>query len=120
MIFEVHESPRSSSEGRGVPTLRIMTGGRLVLNAAAQRMLKGVSHVQLLWEADSKRIGIRSTDASDRAGVLISRAPSQATITSMSFVTAHALPLHTRMPLEPVDGMWVASTTAAAIETSGQ
>jgi hypothetical protein len=115
MIFELHEPARSSPSGRGVPTLRVVSGGRLILNAAAKRMLNGTKFVQLLWDPETKRIGLRPSDEGDVAAFRVADAPSQAVITSKSFVTANAIHSTQKMRLAWDDGgkMWVTGDTAA-------
>jgi hypothetical protein len=111
MPFEVFKPARSSAEGRGIPTLRVLSGGRLVLNAAALRMIGDVRFVQLLWDAGTKRIGIKSTSATDPSAFKVTRAPSQAIITSAAFVTENKLSHSLKMRLGWDGRMWIASTT---------
>lgn len=120
MNFELFEPTRSNPDGRGVPTLRVLSGGRLVLNAAAKRLLGDTQNVQLLWDADAKRIGLKPVSAdAPGASFRVVKAPSQAVITSKEFVDAHALQHNQRMRLEWEDEMWVASTINPAA-TTGQ
>ncbi len=110
MNFEKFAPGRSSADGRGVPTLRILSGGRLVLNAAAQRMLGDITFVQLLWDADTKRIGIMPSTQDDPDAFRVTTAPSQSIITSKAFVEAYKPPLSQRMALGWDGRMWIAST----------
>ncbi len=112
--FEPFQPVRSSDSGRGVPTLRILSGGRLVLNAAGVRLLAGVEHVRLLWDADTKRIGIAPASESSADTFKVSRAASQATITSKEFVDHYVLPHGQRMRLELDGDIYVASTETPA------
>jgi hypothetical protein len=109
MNFEVFDGSNAGA-GRGTPSIRILGGGRLVLNAAAQRLLGETAFVQLLWDADTKRIGLKATDQSDTKGFRVTVAPSQSIITSKAFVEAHDIPLSLRMLLAWEGTMWVAST----------
>jgi hypothetical protein len=111
MPFEVFEPGRSNAEGRGIPTLRVLSGGRLVLNAAALRMIGGITFVHLLWDEDTKRIGIKATSATDPSAFKVTRAPSQAIITSAAFVAENKLPHSQNMRLGWDGRMWIASTT---------
>jgi hypothetical protein len=110
MIFKVHESSRSTSAGAGVPTIRALGGGRMVLNAAGQRLLGGCTHVQLLWDAETDRIGLKPSTANDPLAVRVTPSASQATITSTSFVKEHLAGPKTRLRLAWLDGILVAST----------
>jgi hypothetical protein len=109
--FELYEPERSSSSGRGVPTIRALNGGRLVLNAAAVRLLGDTSFVQLLWDTESKKIGLKPSTEGDPTSFRVTRAPSQAVITSKGFIDAHNVPQSQRMKLEWDGSMWVAFTT---------
>jgi hypothetical protein len=109
--FELYEPQRSSSSGRGVPTVRALSGGRLVLNAAAVRLIGETAFVQLLWDAEAKKIGLKPTTEADPAGFRVTRAPSQAIITSKGFIDANSIPYSQRMKLELDGEIWVASTT---------
>lgn len=112
--FEPFQPVRSSDSGRGVPTLRILSGGRLVLNAAAVRLLGGIEHVRLLWDAETRRIGIERAPEPSIDTFKVSRAASQATITSKEFVDRYALPHGQRMRLEQDGDLYVASTETPA------
>lgn len=112
--FEPFQPVRSSDSGRGVPALRILSGGRLVLNAAAMRLLAGVEHVRLLWDADTGRIGIEPASEPSADTFKVSRAASQATITSKEFVERFTLPIGQRMRLEHEGPIFVASTETPA------
>jgi len=107
--FELYEPQRSSSGGRGVPTIRALSGGRLVLNAAAGRLIGETGFVQLLWDGDTRKIGLKPTTEADPAGFRVTRAPSQAVITCKGFVEAHSIDYGQRMRLEADGEMWVAS-----------
>ena len=108
--FELYEPSRSNSRGRGTPVLRVLSGGRLVLNAAATRLLEGTTHVLLLWNAEDREIGIKPTEPSDPKAFRVTLAPSQAVITSRGFVQEHELPYSARMPVRWDGEMWIAST----------
>jgi hypothetical protein len=110
MNFEMFAPGRSSADGRGIPTLRILSGGRLVLNAAAQRSLGNTTFVQLFWDADTGRIGIMPSEQGDPDTFRVTSAPSQSIITSKAFVDAYKLPLSQRMRLAWDGRMWIAST----------
>jgi hypothetical protein len=110
MNFEVFAPGRSSSDGRGTPTLRVLSAGRLVLNAAAQRLLGDTTFVQLLWDADTKRIGIMPAAQDAPDAFRVTTAPSQSIITSKAFVETYDLPLSKRMTLGWDGRMWIAST----------
>ena len=112
--FEPFQPERSSESGRGVPTIRILSGGRLVLNAAAVRLLGDVEHVRLLWDADTKRIGLEPVAAAGADTFKVSRSASQATITSKAYVDAYSLPPSQRMRLERDGAIFVASTEPPA------
>lgn len=73
-------------------------------------MLDGTTHVHLLWEPDEKKVGIRPAAPDDPSAFRVTRAPSQALITSKGFVDEHKLPYSVRMPLEWDGSMWIAST----------
>ncbi|MGV8912491.1 MAG: hypothetical protein ACOH14_07735 [Rhodoglobus sp.] len=109
MNFELFEPTRSNPAGRGTPTLRVQTGGRLILNAAAKRLLGDTAFVQLLWDSKTGRIALKPTTSADSAAFRVAVGPSQATITSKSFITAHNIPFNQRMKLEWDGRMWVAS-----------
>lgn len=109
--FEVYEPERSTSAGRGVPVVYVLSGGRLILNAAAVRLLGDSTSVQLLWDATTKKVGIKPTSDDDPKGFRVSRAPSQATITSKGFVEKHELPYKTRMRVARDGDTLVASVT---------
>jgi hypothetical protein len=110
MNFEMFAPGRSSAEGRGIPTLRILSGGRLVLNAAAQRSLGDTAFVQLFWDADTGRIGIMPSKDGDPDAFRVTTAPSQSIITSKAFVDTYKLPLSQTMRLGWDGRMWIAST----------
>jgi hypothetical protein len=110
MNFEMFAPGRSSADGRGTPTLRILSGGRLVLNAAAQRSLGDTAFVQLFWDADTGRIGIMPSEQGNPDTFRVTTAPSQSIITSKAFVDAYKLPLSQRMRLAWDGRMWIAST----------
>jgi hypothetical protein len=110
MNFELFAPGRSSADGRGTPSLRILSAGRLVLNAAAQRLLGDTTFVQLLWDADTKRIGIMPSTQEASDAFRVTSAPSQSIITSKAFVEAYDLPLSKRMALGWDGRMWIAST----------
>lgn len=112
--FEPFTPTRSSDSGRGVPTVRVLSGGRLVLNAAAMRLLDGVTDVRLLWDADTNRIGIEPVEAPGADTFKVSRGASQATITSKEFVDRYRLPISQRIRLEREGAIFVASTEPPA------
>ena len=114
MNFEVFERSRSDSGGRGVPTVRPLSAGRLVLNAAALRLLGDTTHVLLLWDASTKRMGIQPTDASHPNALRVTLSPSQGTITSKAFIVDNGIPHGQRMKLAWDGTMWIASTTDPA------
>ncbi|TXN29324.1 hypothetical protein [Lacisediminihabitans profunda] len=112
MIFELHEPTRSNQDGRGIATLRVVSGGRLILNAAAKRMLADMDtkFVQLLWDPETKRIGLRESSQDDPAAFRVADAPSQGIITSKSFITENEIEPGNKMRLVRDGDMWVAST----------
>lgn len=105
---------RSSDSGRGVPTLRVLSGGRLTLNAAGMRFIGDVEHVRLLWDAETRRIGIEPATSPGTDTFKVSRSASQATITSKEFVDRYQLPHSQRMLLERDGAMFVASIETPA------
>lgn len=109
MIFKVFEPTQSTPAGGGVPTVRVRSEGRIILNAAAKRHLAGTDYVQLLWDDDTKRFGIKPTTEQDPARIRIVHAASQSIITSKAFVQEHSLPYGHRMRLELDGDTWVAS-----------
>jgi hypothetical protein len=111
--FEPFEPTQSAGKIRGVPTVRALSQGRLILNAAAARAITA-DRVQLLWDEATKRLGIKPTSDTDPLGFLISRTSSSATITSKGFVASHPIPYNQRMKLALEEGLWVASTTDPA------
>ena len=102
--------PRSAG-ARGTPVIYVLSEGRIVLNAAAGRLLADVDWVQLHWDDDTKRIGLKATTAADPLALKLTRGNSQSTITSKAFVAARELPYKRRMLLELDGDLWVASTT---------
>lgn len=111
MIFRKFEPTQSTATGGGVPTVRIRSEGRIILNAAAKRALgEETEFVSLLWDDETNRFGIQPTDEADQARVRIVHATSQSIITSKAFVHEHSLPIGQRMRLEREGDMWVAST----------
>lgn len=108
--FELYEPQRSTSSGRGVPVVRVLSGGRLVLNAAGARLLAGTTHVQLLWDAVGKKIGFRPTDGTAPGSFRVTFAPSQAVITSKGFIDEHQLRYSRRMRLDWEGDILTAST----------
>jgi hypothetical protein len=94
------------------PTLRILSGGRLVFNAAAQRRLGGVDFVQLFWDADTAKIGVLPSAERDPDSFAVITAVEQSIVTSQAFVDEFALPLSIRMRLAWDGSMWIASTTS--------
>jgi hypothetical protein len=111
MIFKKFEPTRSTASGAGIPTVRVRSEGRMILNAAAQRQLAEVEFVQLLWDEETERFGFQATDEADPARLRIVHAASQAIVTSREFVQAHNLPLGQRMRLVKEGDLWVASTS---------
>ncbi|HEY4269061.1 MAG TPA: hypothetical protein VGM94_12805 [Galbitalea sp.] len=81
-----------------------------MLNAAAQRLLGDTTFVQLLWDADTKRIGIMPAAQDAPDAFRVTTAPSQSIITSKAFVETYDLPLSKRMTLGWDGRMWIAST----------
>jgi hypothetical protein len=110
MIFKTFEPTQSTAAGGGIPTVRIRSEGRLILNAAGKRQFESTEYVQLLWDETTERFGILPTTDTDPLRVRIVHAPSQSVITSKEFVQAHPLPYGQRLPLEREGDMWVAST----------
>jgi hypothetical protein len=106
--FEVFDP--ASAATRRVPTIYVLSEGRLKLNAEAVRRLGDATWVQLLWDDATKRIGIKPAEETSRAAVRVTPGESQATITSKAFVIAHELPHKVRMRLAWDGDMWVAST----------
>jgi hypothetical protein len=82
----------------------------MVLNAAGQRLLGGSTHVQLLWDEETQRLGLKPTSSDDPLAVRVSPSASQATITSTSFVNEHLAGPKTRLRLAWLDGILVACT----------
>lgn len=113
MTFEQFAPGRSTADGQGVPTLRILSGGRLVLNAEAQRMIGDVDYVQLFWDDETRQIGIMPSAETAVDTFRLVRAPSQSIVTSQAFIDACQPPLGQRMPLTWEHDMWVASTNNA-------
>jgi hypothetical protein len=109
--FEVFDtsSARADLES-GLPTIHAVSEGRLRLNAAAARLLGNTAWVQLLWDDETKRIGIRPATESTDSALRVTRGTSQATITSKAFVTTYKLLYKKRMRLAWDGTMWVAST----------
>ena len=110
MIFKKFEPTQATSAGAGVPTVRVRSEGRIILNAAASRALGDTEYVNLMWEDETKRFGIQPADESDPARLRIVHTASQSTITSKAFVTEHPIPYGERMRLELEGDMWVADT----------
>lgn len=90
--------------------VRVLSGGRLVLNAAGARLLDNLQWVELLWDSEAKKFGIRPAAQGDAAAFRVTYAPSQAVITSKEFIVTHELPYSQRMRLAWDGTMWVAST----------
>lgn len=111
MSFELFAPGRSAADEQGVPTLRILSGGRLVVNAEAQRMMGDVEFVQLFWDDETLQIGIMPSTGAEVDTFRLVRAPGQSIVTSQAFIDAYQPPLGKRMPLTWNGGMWVASTT---------
>lgn len=110
--FEPFQAQRATAGGRlGAPVVRIRDDGRLVLNSAAIRAIETATHVQLLWDADTNRFGLKPTSMGDPAAFRVSYGASQATITSKEFVETHQLPADARFILTLNGGIWIASPT---------
>ncbi|WP_354573700.1 hypothetical protein [Frigoribacterium sp. UYMn621] len=106
-----------------MPVVYVLSEGRLKLNAEAVRRLGDTTWVQLLWDDDTKRIGIKPATETSPLAVRVAPGESQATITSKAFVVAHKLPFKVRMRIAWNGDMWVASTEDPANplgETSGR
>lgn len=56
------------------PTISIVPDGRMVLNAAASRILSasGVKYVVLLWDKASRRMAVKATAKGDKNGYAVS------------------------------------------------
>ena len=89
MDFDVFAPGSSAADDSDLPTLRILAGGRLVLNAAAHRLLGGTAFVQLLWDADTDSIGIMPCAENDPDSHRVTVAAAQAIITSQEFIDAY-------------------------------
>lgn len=112
--FEVF-NPQAATSGRGVPVIYALSAGRLILNAAATRLVGDTDWVQLLWDAETKRIGLRPVEQGDLHAVRIVRSPSQSVITSKPFVDEHNLAAKKQRMRLAWDGQaWVASTVDPA------
>ena len=109
--FAVFDPAADTHDTGRVPVIYVLSEGRLKLNAEAVRRLGNTtSWVQLLWDDETKRIGIKAAAEGSTGAFRVTRGKSQATITSKAFVAAHSLPYKTRMRIEWEGDMWVAST----------
>ena len=108
--FELFDPASVTAETGRVPVVYVLSEGRLKLNAEAVRRLGDTTWVQLLWDNDTKRIGIKPAAETSPLALRVTAGESQATITSKAFVLAHSLPYKTRMRLAWDSEMWVAST----------
>jgi len=111
MDFDRFAPGHTAADDEDEPTLRILSGGRLVFNAAAQRMLAGTGFVQLFWDADTAKMGIMPSAEDDPDSFPLITVAGQSIVTSQAFVDEFALPLSLRMTLGWDGSMWIASTT---------
>jgi hypothetical protein len=102
--------PASAETPRRTPVIYVLSAGRLILNAAAARLIGDTEWVRLYWEEETKRIGLKPESAAGEGVFRVTRGESQATITSKAFVDAYKLPYKKRMRLEWDGTLWVAST----------
>jgi hypothetical protein len=109
MDFDLFAPGSSAADDSDVPTLRILAGGRLVLNAAAHRLLGGTAFVQLLWDADTDSIGIMPSAESDPDSHRVAVASAQAIITSQEFIDAYDISPSHGLPM-----LWDGRTLIAA------
>lgn len=106
MGFEYYE-PQATEAPRRVATVRFLSGGRVHFNAAAGRLLDGVTHLRLAFDNDTYRVGFEPTDASDTFGYKLTFAPSQVVLTAPGF--AHRYGIDPQKLAVEVDGeMFVA------------
>lgn len=80
----------------------------MVFNAAAARMIEGVTHVQLLYDREERLIGFRPTDADDPNGFTVGRPASAANVSIKSFARLYEIPVATRFPLTQEGDLFVA------------
>ncbi|MCU1414831.1 MAG: hypothetical protein JWN80_2171 [Microbacteriaceae bacterium] len=100
MDFDGFAPGHSAADYSDSAVLRVLVGGRLVLNAAAHGLLGGGAFVQLLWDADTDSIGILPSAEGDPDSHRLAITASQAIITSPEFVDLYGIPLSHGMPME--------------------
>lgn len=101
MPFETFERREAARGGRGNPSVRVTQNGDLLtFNAAAARLIEGVTHVQLLYDREERIIGFRPTDADDPNSFSVGRPASAANVGARAFVRHFGIPVGQRFPLE--------------------
>ena len=107
----------AGAEGAGfrragaAPTIRIVRGGALlVLDAAASRLVgEQVSHVRLLYDRDTRRIGLMPTHAGDPDGFALAGAADARVVGVKAFVDRYRIPVGPRLRLEHEGDLLVAA-----------
>jgi hypothetical protein len=84
-----YEKFKRTSVRIGSPALSLVPDGRIVLNAAAGRILieARVKTVVLLWDEPTHRIALKAAPKSDRDGYAVSLGDHSASVRAKSFIT---------------------------------
>ena len=106
MPFEVFEN--ATSAGRGVPTVRFLSNGRVHFNAAATRLFDGASYLRILFDSEENRVGFEPTGTDDPNGFKLTKQDSQSVLTASAFVQRYDVPSEQRLPLTEENGILVA------------
>jgi hypothetical protein len=71
------------------PAMSFAPAGRIVLNAAATRIISeaGIRAVLLLWDRENRKIAFKATTRADRDGFAISKAGSSGGLRAKSFLS---------------------------------
>lgn len=104
----------------GRPTLRVAYGGaQLVLDAAAMRLVgDAVTHLRLLYDRDTRRIGLMPTRSRDADGFALGGAAGARTVSAKAFVDRYRVPIGVAFPLEREGDMVVARIPASVPDGS--
>jgi hypothetical protein len=116
MGFEEFEPHRSSSSGRGTPTVRLLSGGRFSFNAAGARLFEGYADVELAFDRDLNKIAFRRVSKATEHSFRITTASSAAIVTAKEFAQKYGILPGGRMRLAKEDDLIVTSTTEASLD----
>jgi hypothetical protein len=122
-MAEFETFKRGGMPSRGEPAVTIQKRGALSLNAAAYETIGSPGYVELLYDREERRIGIRASDLSPHAYVVRGVGENEAThvVSGKAFLNYYEIPrgVARRWIAEEQDGILVIDLKQPGTDVSG-